>query len=549
MSNQCLDLRCSLCTFPLNGPDPIVDSGAAVMALHAGCWPNCKHVNLARAGLHASCFALARPKTPLDNLGAIVRHDLRPERGSTLGDVRHATEQVALALEKCYQFPGEVCAEIAHYLVVPYIVMTALSIQNRKESESQVFLDMDIWARFVKVHGRIYIASVSNTNRETRRAAGFCVLIYRPGKTKLSSIHIAKDAWGILKMRFTNEMGYAPRKGVWWHTVAVPPGMRCLMTKTDGTKLRSACRKGQRSGSICTSSPNMGDVTLLVWKSSSNIALTPFRINDKGVKGYYAGIDTNLVEVRADVAGQEPVIFANEPSYAEPYHRELDWFYFPVSPGDFVSQVWLRHSRQEPRRTALMLHMDSGDEIVLGEHRMYNGRPSPYTYEVLIETGNKPRTLFLELSDGLDGVAYAGDRGIVGPPSWLPSRIRKDRYLNTRGLLFYTKTTLKLATEIRLCQDDTRITGLVFHFADETRGYVGRLDEVKLQRPIRVTEQGIWIQSELNGEYPFISKVTVARPTNAHDYLHVQWKGIIRWWASRTQCEVRYGGGRTKAAV
>ncbi|KAJ3479682.1 hypothetical protein NLG97_g8258 [Lecanicillium saksenae] len=538
MPQPCAERCCGLCTFPFDVSEPIVGIGSrgttATELQLRGCSPDCIHPNGLATAFHASCYEQARPATNLSYLGAIVRHGLRPERESALADSNHTKNQVAWGLENYYRLPSAVCTEIAQYLLVPYIVASTLSIPRKKASKSKVSLASDIWARFIKVHGRIYIASLSNTNRELRRAKGISVLIYRPSSTKLSYIRIAEDSWGILKIKFFSTVLDAPQSGVWWHTIAIRPAMHHLTATTDGTKLRSAKFEGQFVHTICTTSTDKNQEKLRVWNcvlETRMLLMTPFRINEKGVSGYYVGMDTNLVQVRADVVGQRPATFASKPSFVEPYHRELDWLYFPVQPDDFVCQVWLRTSIKTPRRTALMLRMNSGDEIVMGVHR------------------NEPRTLFLDAGEGLAAVAYSGDRGLIQPLAWLPSRIRKDRYLNTRGLLFYTKTSLRLASEIRLCQDGQRITGLVIHFADKTRGYVGRLDEVKLQRPIRVTEKGIWIRSDLNGGYPFISNVAVTRPENSGGYLHVRWQGILRWWCSRAQCEVRYGGGRTQPAV
>lgn len=164
-----------------------------------------------------------------------------PCQGQTLAEKRLIRDRIKRSflqnhdnalLVQVSRLPEILCEYIAEYLVLPFIAATTLEAQLGRPQSLQVKTDAPIWAQFIKFHGKVFVASLSNTEYENSGKTSTSTLIYSPSKHRRADvIHVAYDPWGIRNILFASKktkINTCVRSGVWWHTLTLEPGLNDL---------------------------------------------------------------------------------------------------------------------------------------------------------------------------------------------------------------------------------------------------------------------------------------------------------------------------------
>lgn len=190
----------------------------------------------------------------------------------------------------------------------------------------------------------------------------------------------------------------------------------------------------------------------------------------------------------------------------------------------------------------------------MGEHPR-PGSEAEYKYKMLLHLSSKsPVTLYADLSDGL--------RAVLIPRHWWDPSKAKERLAlphplseypcPSTGPFFYSRARLENVSQIRLCRDADRITGMVLYYDNDTRASLGRVSLEKLEAPKTVDACGLWLLAAYTegpvrvARVPRIVSVLFAPPVSeAETHLHVQWRDELEWWSSSRQCRLHWKGKET----
>ncbi|KAM3426020.1 hypothetical protein NHJ13734_009725 [Beauveria thailandica] len=99
--------------------------------------------------------------------------------------------------EPPYRLPQELGCYITDYLVPYYHAAATAALRVGSRRVMHIDLSRNVWARFVKVHGTIYISTLSNTEAEID-ASRINVLLYNAAASRpADAVYVARDPWGL----------------------------------------------------------------------------------------------------------------------------------------------------------------------------------------------------------------------------------------------------------------------------------------------------------------------------------------------------------------
>ncbi|TQW01645.1 hypothetical protein IF2G_10842 [Cordyceps javanica] len=191
------------------------------------CWWSCTHENGQSAAFHTCCYtAWAGNRVP--NVGEVTRPNLIPLKGQVLTDTESTRAKITWSLKAKYnRLPAEICRYVAEYLVRDCHALATLSVEPNRPRSMEVTATREIWAQFTKIHGHVYISSLSNTQCHYSDNTTKSMLIYRLRQHSIfNTIYIAYHPWGTRNVLFASSgtnIAVREREGVWWHALELMP--------------------------------------------------------------------------------------------------------------------------------------------------------------------------------------------------------------------------------------------------------------------------------------------------------------------------------------
>ncbi|OAA65106.1 hypothetical protein LEL_10553 [Akanthomyces lecanii RCEF 1005] len=190
----------------------------------------------------------------------------------------------------------------------------------------------------------------------------------------------------------------------------------------------------------------------------------------------------------------------------------------------------------------------------MGEHPR-PGTEHSYKYRTLLRlSDDRPVTIYADMSDGLRSIYIPQE---MNHTSEVKSRLTLPQptskfCFSSQDSFIYSKAALEDVSQIRICGNEERITGMLLGYSNGTWASLGSVDVNQLRGAMHVDAAGLWIQSAYTEGPPWVTTrahivcVTSRSPTSGHENsLHVRWHGELEWWYSKRQCEVHYGDKHT----
>lgn len=183
---------------------------------------------------HSLCYNYVGRVSP--KLLALTQCDWTPTQDA-LADTRHGRLNMRKRLaELLYRLPQELGCYVADYLVPYYHTAATATLKVDSQSVMHIDLSKNVWARFVKVHGTIYVSALSNTKVETN-ASRMSVLLYDAATSRpVDTMYMARDPWGVRQVLFARSdevVDISERPDVWWDTINLPAKQRHLHGQSD----------------------------------------------------------------------------------------------------------------------------------------------------------------------------------------------------------------------------------------------------------------------------------------------------------------------------
>ncbi|KAM3500467.1 hypothetical protein MY11210_009515, partial [Beauveria gryllotalpidicola] len=531
---------CGLCTFAVQAGETLVsdslddvDGDIILYEPHKWAYRNSRV-------FHSLCYNYVGRVSP--KLLALTQCDWTPTQDA-LADTRHGRLNMRKRLAKPpYCLPQELGYYIADYLTPYYHAAATATLKVDSRSVMHIDLSRNVWARFVKVHGTIYVSALSNTEVETK-ASFMSVLLYDAATSRPADVvYVARDPWGVRQVLFARRdevVDISGRPDVWWDTINLPAEQRHLDGQSDGLKLRSLTCKAKTDNQVSWPTPRQPSASFgLCRLRPGPIRLAHFRINEADTTGYHACLDGDTMAFRATktaYASSRPAVIHG------------NWLYMPVNPGDWIREVWLRGRTSPSCRSAFIFVLNSGQVHVMGEH-VRPGWEGTYWY-ILLSTSskNKATSLYADFTAGLRAVAISP--ALVEPRkaqlSAGPSSRSAVLSPYPRSLPFenfcYAKASLEDVCAVATCRradiDGELIAGMVLCYADGTEASLGWVAPDGLDSPTPVPDGGIWLRVSLSRTgFPRVTAMAFAVPADEDDaYLRLQWRGELEWWFSQRQ--------------
>ncbi|KAM3496927.1 hypothetical protein MY10362_009704 [Beauveria mimosiformis] len=536
---------CGLCTFSVQAGETIVDDSPDSVDGDLLLYNPDKWAYRDIRVFHSLCYNYVGRVSP--KLLALTQCDWTPTQDA-LADTRYGRLHMRMKLaEPPYRLPQELGCYIADHLL-PYYHAAATTLQE-VDSRSIMHIDLsrNVWARFVKVHGTIYVSALSNTELETD-ASRMSVVLYDAATSRpADTVYVARDPWGVRQVLFGRSdevVDISERPDVWWDTINLPAEQRQLDGQSDGLKLRRLTCKAGRGDEVSWSTPRQPSASFSLCRITPGpIRLAHFRINEADTTGYHACLDGDTVAFgtpKTSYAASRPALIHG------------NWLYMPLNPGDWIREVWLRGRVSPPCQSTFIFGLNSGRVHVMGEH-VRPGWEGAYWYiRLSTSSKNEAMSLYADLTAGLRAVAISA--ALVEPRKARllagPSPRTASPY--PRSLPFenfcYAKASLEDVCAVATCRradiDGQVIAGIVLCYTDGTEASLGWVAPGRLDSPTPVPDGGIWLRVSLSRTgFPRVTAMAFAVPVDEDDgYLRLQWRGELEWWFSRRQCQLCYNG-------
>lgn len=180
------------------------------------------------------------------------------ERLADPGNIASSSGTANIILRR---LPHELRLLVASYLVQRWCAVSTAGIQITEPKTASIDLSSSIWATFVKMYGRIYVAALTNTQPEARPNR-LHVLVHKPTSTNtMTAIYLGRDPWGVRRISFMNSEAKTPftsekaittssightatshSQSIWWRTrcfteqerFVVETDVLCLSNKLHG---------------------------------------------------------------------------------------------------------------------------------------------------------------------------------------------------------------------------------------------------------------------------------------------------------------------------
>ncbi|KAM3447863.1 hypothetical protein MY3296_008318 [Beauveria thailandica] len=554
MTDRVATPYCGLCTFAVQAGETIVDGfinsdspdsvDGDFLLYNPHNWA---HTSI--RVFHCLCYHYVGRVSP--QLLALTQCDWTPTQDA-LADTRHGRLDMRKRLaEPPYRLPQELGCYITDYLVRYYHAAATAALRVGSRRVMHIDLSRNVWARFVKVHGNIYISTLSNTEAEID-ASRMNVLLYNAAASRpADAVYVARDPWGVRQVLFARGdevMNVSERADVWWDTIKLSSEQRYLDGQSDGLKLRRLTCKGKTDNQVSWPTPRQLSASFSLCRlphTSGPIRLAHFRINEADTTGYHACLDGDTVAFRTPKTG-----------YAAPRPAVThgNWLYMPLNPGDWIREVWLRGRTSSPYRSAFIFVLNSGQVHVMGEH-VRPGWEGTYWYVLLLTScKNETLSLYADFTAGLRAVAIspALAESRKAQLSAGPSQRTVPLSLYPRSLPFenfcYAKASLEDVSAVAACCqadiDGQVIAGIVLRYMDGTEASLGWVAPDGLDSPTPVPDDGIWLCVSLSRTgFPRVTAMAFAAPADEDArYLRLRWRGELEWWFSRRQCQLHYNG-------
>ncbi|TWU71526.1 hypothetical protein ED733_000045 [Metarhizium rileyi] len=252
--DHCFALRCGLCTFELRAEDRVVacsPDGIQVknFSYERRCH-SCEHPNGIIPTFHEECHK--KVGTPFPEQLAVTCCDFDPSPNQSITDDIAVFNNLSIHINKpssCLSsrlatLPPELRLLVIKYVMQCWCTISTWSLNASTRLDAEVDLSCKIWACFVKIYARSYIASLSNENANEHKEKLWGpgkrvvqVLVFDPASAQgLNAIYIARDAWGVRNIVFScldDEPDVTESPGVWWQILRISSKVGKLITQND----------------------------------------------------------------------------------------------------------------------------------------------------------------------------------------------------------------------------------------------------------------------------------------------------------------------------
>ncbi|KAI1328379.1 hypothetical protein F5Y16DRAFT_160160 [Xylariaceae sp. FL0255] len=246
----CVNSRCGLCRFDLNGNEDVIiskcadidrdsDSGSDGDVFHL-CGSEHPHRDQHLIICHAQCIS-----PPIPSLFEATTYSYEPWPNESLRRARWICSGLASMIYMALSstLPYEICSMIACYCLRQHAAQDMIRFCRENSAvDFRVDLSRPVWARYALLDGLAYIVTLTNGPAQTSD-----VLITLPTES-LKTIFVGEDHLGVREIHFTGTSTKAPgqyKQGLWWRTCQAK-GLE-LEGRTDGHKLRRLlCAKSHR---------------------------------------------------------------------------------------------------------------------------------------------------------------------------------------------------------------------------------------------------------------------------------------------------------------
>ncbi|EFY88702.1 hypothetical protein MAC_05320 [Metarhizium acridum CQMa 102] len=228
------------------------------------------------------------------------------------------------------------------------------------------------------------------------------------------------------------------------------------------------------------------------------------------------------------------------------------WLYLPVNDNEWISEVWVRSKALE--QSTLILVTNSKRTLVMEAHPRNSHR---FSYELVAKLSNEPSLFYLDLRSGLQEIRCGNEPPVQDPiktkPDLLEPTSTYPQCLPTEFFYFST-ASLEDVSEIKLCKDAQRISGVVLGYSDGREVSLGWVHPDHLSSPMKVDDSlGMWLLVSETGlplltDIRLVTDIRLTVPmAEAQKYFAVQWRGQLGWWFSVRQCQLHHEGEKHEA--
>lgn len=261
-ANYCIRRHCGLCTFELIASEQVIASESvphdfmtmSLLTYHAAlpgrqevqhviympCAWSCTHSGGLADAFHLECHDIAGKPSP--GLSALTHCDFDPSPLTSMANADKNCVYRSLDVPGLSRLPADLRYELASYLVQTWCTVSTLKLRATKARTEQLDLSSKIWACLVKVHNRIYVATLTN-KEPVNTPSRIRILVHEPTpRPSTVVVYVARDSWGIRKIMFLKPeitlggqrgINVTQSAGVWWQTLVCTTKTRTLAAYTD----------------------------------------------------------------------------------------------------------------------------------------------------------------------------------------------------------------------------------------------------------------------------------------------------------------------------
>lgn len=266
--------------------------------------------------------------------------------------------------------------------------------------------------------------------------------------------------------------------------------------------------------------------------------MAPVYCNHPSTTGYSFSWNSRLTKIHSHMTGEDLSVYKTD---AQSNEHEV-WIYFPMNPGDSVSEIWKREPYINVDPT-ILFKTRQGHLHLFGPHIAYSWQE--YTWTLIDCPEARPCTFWYdELGYDLAFENHKPPQQQSLPPQ--PEILaQKPGWFG--GHFFHSEAMLNDATEVIPCRSATtnRVSGLLLRYANGSEAALGVVRLDCLSRPVRLSRGDImWLEFVKVEHTVFMRSVRFSRPPHGSTshWFPVPKHGRLEWWFSARECQITHEG-------
>ncbi|KAI5462518.1 hypothetical protein BGZ63DRAFT_216342 [Mariannaea sp. PMI_226] len=371
--------RCRLCQFGFTRGEPVLaalpdgrisreftfrkhmsfDDTDMGVVFHMCLENTCMFSDYQAVSFHSRCYKLhLHPITPA--FLAITNYTYTPPVCEQRRRANYISPALASNLRNAAVWPSALPSElwimIAQYLVRECATLTTQElVQNGETVEDYIInLTQPVFASYLKIEGRCYIQSLSNTPRSNACEGSHLVVPAQTRQEERKDIFIAVDHLGVRQVVFIPhdrvEQWCRSRpsvSGAWWKHISGKDVPSTITIKSDGLKMRDILstqneplhNESRIGWQIPLPSPPASIDLFTLRRPRKNISglrMRYFDCNTPNIVGYSVATDGwDILSILSHEKGQK-----NDSSLYEDVTASIcHWMYMPINEGEYLTEI------------------------------------------------------------------------------------------------------------------------------------------------------------------------------------------------------------------